>query len=98
MQSALRQAKADENAKTPMQVFRDENAKTPLQVFRDENAGMGRNAKENAIVPGVAKVNNLPWHVTRLFRNTPLVLSLHGSFRAITNPQSGARTAASPYR
>ncbi|KIP05850.1 hypothetical protein PHLGIDRAFT_30737 [Phlebiopsis gigantea 11061_1 CR5-6] len=55
LQSALRQAKADENAKTPMQVFRDENAKTPLQVFRDENAGMGRNAKENAIVPGVAK-------------------------------------------
>lgn len=45
LQSALRQAKADENAKTPM------------QVFRDENAGVGaRNAKENAITPGAAKV------------------------------------------
>ena len=56
LQSALRQAKADENAKTPMQVFRDENAKTPLQVFKDENAGIGRNSKENAITSGVAKV------------------------------------------
>lgn len=46
LQSALRQAKADENAKTPM------------QVFRDENAGIGaRNAKENAVTPGAGKVN-----------------------------------------
>ena len=50
--------KADENAKTPIPVFRDENAntKTPIPVFRDENAGSGKNAKENGVTPGASKV------------------------------------------
>lgn len=61
LHSAFAKAKADENAKTPMAVYRDENAKTPIPVFRDENAGVNgkhakENAKENAVTPGPSKV------------------------------------------
>ncbi|GJE88617.1 Mad3/BUB1 homology region 1-domain-containing protein [Phanerochaete sordida] len=51
--------RAEDNAKTPVAVFRDENvganAKTPIAVFRDENAGAGRNARENGATPGASK-------------------------------------------
>ena len=50
LQSALRQAKADENSMTPM------------QVFRDENAG-SRNTREKAVTPGATKVCTIEYRV-----------------------------------